>query len=333
MIALTSGKLDIHAVALDPIHHGGGTSGNTQVVRTQEVILADGTVGRVPYISGNSIKHMIRDGAARYALDAMAVEDGSLSKAVVDLLFSGGQLTKSGGAVRIDKARRLAEVFPALSLCGYSAGNMMTQSKVRVDHMHLVCAENRWRVPPQLVEHPLLERPGGAFRGDAFGTRHDAIGLPAARRVLALEDAAGADNGAVKRSRGDRAKLDTTQMIYEMEVVLPGSHWFGALHFVDLTEGELMALRTGLSYPCEGRHADGGYVYRLGGKGAVGYGRVSMAFAGTLREPVRPQDHTPSDVALPVVAADAGNDSRLAAYTQELHEHRGEILDLLAGMA
>ena len=122
-----SGTLIFTAVAMDPIHHGAGTEGNTQLLRMQDLVLDDGTPARVPFISGNSIKHQIRAGGVKFALKAMAVQAGTLTKGVVDLLFSGGALTKSGSAVNLSQARDLAALFPILSVCGYAAGNFMGQ--------------------------------------------------------------------------------------------------------------------------------------------------------------------------------------------------------------
>jgi len=85
----TTGRIDITATAIDSIHHGGTTAGNTQLLRTQDIILPDGTEARIPYISGNSFRHKIRAAGARHALDVMGITTG-LSKPVVDLLFSGG---------------------------------------------------------------------------------------------------------------------------------------------------------------------------------------------------------------------------------------------------
>ena len=94
-----SGRLDFVGRALDPTHHGAGTFGNTQILRTQRIYSP--TIERMvamPYISGNSFKHMIRASAAKFALEAMAVEDGSLTKPVVHLLFSGGSLGKTSAS-------------------------------------------------------------------------------------------------------------------------------------------------------------------------------------------------------------------------------------------
>ena len=322
-----SGRLDLHAVALDAIHHGAGVSGNTQILRVQEIVTPDGRAARVPFVSGNSIKHMIRDGAVRFALDAMAVEDGSLSKPVVDLLFSGGRLTKGGGgAVRLDSARRLEELFPALSLCGYSAGNYMAGSKIRCSNLHLVCAENTWRVPPQLGDHPMLVLRAGALRGEEFGTRHDAARLPAAKRVLALADLRQQEVALGKRADGDVSKLDTTQMIYDYQTVVAGSHWWGWIEITDLPEGELSAFRSGLSMACQGRHTDGGYIFAVGAKSSIGLGRISIAFAGSIRAPVAAPAYESTDL-LPA------DESGLSGYVRGLRSQREEILSTLQEMA
>jgi hypothetical protein len=321
----------MRVTAIDAIHHGAGVSGNTQRLRTQEVVTETGDVVRVPFVSGNSIKHMIRDGSVRFALEAMAVPDGALSKPVVDLLFSGGHLSKGGAAVDLSRARRLAEVFPALSLCGYSAGNFMTASKIRVDNLHLVCAENRWRVPTDVVSNPLLEQDAGAYRGEEFGTRHEATKLPHVRSLLALEDQRKLDEARSTALRpGAQAKVKgSSQMIYDFETILPGSQLWGGITFEDVSDAEMVALRAGLSRLCEGEHPDGGLIFRIGAKSSIGLGRVSIRFSGAIRGVSTPS-YEPSDAMLPAVPTAPGGD--LAGYAAQLHADRDEILSLLSEM-
>src|SRR5690606_24279007 len=157
-----TGKIDIRATALEPIVHGAGTSGNTQLLRMQEIVY-DGVPCRVPFVSGNSVKHRLRAAAVQYALDAMGVEDHTLTKAEVVLLFSGGHLSKGGAAIDLEQCRKLEGLLPPLSLCGYSAGNTMTESKIRVSHLHVVCRENAWRLPDDLVGHSAAQMRVGAI--------------------------------------------------------------------------------------------------------------------------------------------------------------------------
>jgi hypothetical protein len=242
---------------------------------------------------------------------------------LVDLLFSGGHLGKRGAAVPLDTARRIARMFPALSLCGYSAGNFMAASKVRCDNLHLVCAENAWRVPPRLADHPLLERRAGACRGEEFGTRHEALRLPHVRSRMRLEDKDATDTA---RSKAVAKVGGTSQMIYDFETIKAGAALWGALYLEDLTDDELLALRSGLSVKCEDVAPDGGYVFRLGAKGAVGWGRVSVIFDGALRRVSAPAYNEATDMA-PTATDD------LAEYATRLRDSRDEVLDLLHEVA
>lgn len=239
--------------ALDPIHHGAGVAGNTSLLRTQEIVSPDGNPTVVPFISGNSIRHSIRAGAARHALRTMAVEPNSLSKSLVDLLFSGGALTKSGANEDLEARRKVAELFPALTLLGYSAGSSMVAGKLRVDNLHLVCRENAWRLPSSLADSPQATKSAGSFRSEEFGTRHD---------VARTAD------GAHYTSWLSYA--ETTQMIYDFQVIKAGATLFGALHVEDPTELEEAALTAALK-----EIAGDGFI-KVGAKSAIGLGRTSV---------------------------------------------------------
>lgn len=321
-----TGHLDMVATALDPIHHGAGTIGNVQVLRTQAIILDDGSEARVPFVSGNSIKHMIRDGGARFALEALGVEDGALTKGMIDLLWSGGGLTKGGSAVNLAKARELERLFPLLAVCGYGAGNTMTSSKLRVDHLHLVCAENQWRMPPTLAALPHAAMLAGEYQGEEFGTRHDALRDPAASRVLDVtarkliegeRSAKGKDAGASEKVK------DSAQMIYEFETIKAGARFWGRIGFRDLSALEVGALQSALGRACQGMHGEA-YVFNVGAKSAVGFGRMAIAFSGAVRHIARPS--TDEATALARFGADAAG---VTGYLAHIRENRGAILDAL----
>jgi hypothetical protein len=312
--------------------------GNTQILRTQRILSS--TVGRlvaVPYISGNSFKHLIRAGAAKFALEAMAIEDGSLTKPVVHLLFSGGSLGKKGSTVKIDKARELEKLFPVLSMCGYSAANVMPRSKLVVDHMHLVCLENQFRMPKHLKETPEAAMRMAEFRSEEFGTRHEPTRMDLVARRMLSEETVAADQKALavvvdQAKRGAPApdkQEGTAQMIYEFETVAAGSLWWGGLYFDELTELELAALKSGLAYASRGKAGDGGIVFMMGAKSSVGFGRVSAQFSGSIRELAVPQ-YEPSD--LPIPKEDTA-DTGLDGYVSHLREKKEDILALLKVVA
>lgn len=319
-----TGQIEIDATAIEALHHGAGTEGNTQVLRRQEVVTESGDIASVPFISGNSIRHMIRDAGVRYALDAMGVPDGTLNKGTVDLLFSGGSL---GGkaSVTMAKARRVAELFPILSVLGYSAGSRIQPGKIDVRNLHLVCEENAHRAPKL---HPLALKHAGTFVGEEFGTRHDVARLPYVQRLLGAPKA---DPEAPKAKGKAPKDEESTQMIFDWETILPGSCFWGGIVYRDLSEREIEALRSALSYACEGVHPDGGYLFRVGAKRGTGHGLMSWRLSGSVRTVEAPTS-TPSDTMLPSVTVreDGGP---FGGYVDHLREHREEIMTLLEEVA
>lgn len=354
---MITGRVDIVATALDALHHGAGTAGNTQVLRVQEIILPTGESARVPFISGNSFKHAIRHGAVEHALDVMGIQDGTLSKQVVDLLFSGGHLSKGGAAVNVAKARELARLFPVLSLCGYSAGNFMAQSKISVDNFHVACAENQFRMPAEVRPHPVAQLKAAAFRSEEFGTRHEATRNPRVSALLkdAVRDAQermlsvrldndvqrnllGIDPPEPQQVRKERKKKgaddgtihfdappQSSQMIYEFQTLKAGTVLYGGINVDGLSDLEVAAFQAALSRACKGKHADG-FVYHLGAKSAVGCGRVVMRFAGKLLVTVAaPQGETTSAL--------SPADTRPQQYEDHLRDNKDKILTALEDAA
>lgn len=323
-----TGKIEIDAVAIDPIHHGAGTSGNTQLLRMQDIVLEDGTPARVPFISGNSLKHMLREHGVRFAIDSMGVADGSLSKAVVDLLFSGGALSKTGSAVNLEKAREIARLFPILGVCGYSAGNFMQASKIRTNHLHLVCSENRWRIPERAAGHALAGKRAALYLSEEFGTRHEATRRPQTAALLAPANLTSmVKTKSSKQTQKNPDKGDSSQMIYEFATIKPGSRFWGCIHIADVTPMELTALKAGLSHACEGTHTDGGFLYSIGAKSSVGFGRVSMRFTGALRAGIRP----PEEVESMSLARIGDVEPDLEEYVTHLRDNRDAIIGALEG--
>lgn len=326
-----TGTLRIRAIALEPIHHGAKTQGNTVSTRRQEVMLPDGTIDTVPFVSGNSLRHMIRDAGVRYALEAMGIPEGSLSKPVVDLLFSGGSLGGKG-KVTLASARRIAELFPILAVLGYSAGSRITGGRLEVSHMHVICEQNIQRRPDWIDMGPRWLIEAGPQVGTMFATRVDAARIEHSAAYLALTDKA-SDIAAADKPKG-RAKedkpADSTQMIFDWEVILPGAELWATVTYRGLKSGELDALVSALSYACDGRHSDGGYLFTVGAKRGTGHGRMSWHIDGLAR-PITTPVEMPADL-LPVTSDGAGAD-RLAAYRARLAEARAEILRWLEELA
>jgi hypothetical protein len=204
----------------------------------------------------------------------------------------------------------------------------MAQGKVAVDNVHLVCEENRFRLPADLAETPQAQKRAATFRGEGFGTRHEAIRNPKIAALLDSDSRAVCENdlslslGAVEAGVEITKASHSSQMIYDFQVIKPGAVLFGGLNYFDLSELETEALKAALSQACIDEVADG-LVYRLGAKSGIGMGRVAMRWSGETRGIVGPDMSSGSDVQ-PSVRVD-----REAPYVKHLQERRDEILATL----
>lgn len=257
----TTGRLHIPLLATltAPLHHGAGNAGNTALLRRQQITLPDGTRARVPFVSGNALRHRLRDALAWHLADTLALPDGSLSKAAVDLLWSGGAITRTGAETDLGLARRVEHVLPCLRLLGYAAGSDITGGTLTVGMLHLVCVENAWRLPPGVTALPQAAQRAGSMQGEEFGTRHDVAGSPVDRLV----DAAGLAPA-------------TTQMIYEVQVLHPGAVLAGYLELHPAATGAQRAVLAAALELAAPRDADRARRTWLGAKNAVGFGRARL---------------------------------------------------------
>lgn len=279
--------LDLIATLTAPMHHGAGTAGNTSILRTHEVLQPDGTTARVPYLSANSVRHGLRDALAWHTASTLRVEPGSLSKPIVDLLWSGGAVTSTGAQVDLEITRDINRLYPVLTLLGYSAKSDITSGTLRVSDLDLACRENVWRMPNTLIDHPCTQHRAGAYRTETFGTRHDIASTPVARFIDLADTLVG-----------------TTQMIYDLQVLKPGSILYGTLMLTPAATTEHQRLLLAAL----NLWAPGGRAH-LGAKSAAGYGAAQ----------VQGYDQGAATTAL-------------EWWTGHLIENRDAVLDLLRGI-
>lgn len=250
--------IPITLTSLSPLHHGAGVSGNTQMLRTQPAVNPHtGEEYTCPIVSGNSLRHAIRHACAELTLGAVNATPGSLSKPLVDLLYSGGALTGAGGS-NVDLAghRRLDGLWAPAGLLGYAGRGQIWAGSLYTDILLPICRENTWRMPEQLHSHPLADRPVASLREEDFGTRHDIVGT-SADRWLDHDLWIGIDD--TSRS---------SQMIYDWQVVKAGTVWYGSLRLAAATVDHAQALRVAWEW----LNASG--TMHLGAKRAQGYGLV-----------------------------------------------------------
>lgn len=246
------------ATLLSPMHHGAGSSGNTSILRTQEVLQPDGATARVPFLSAASVRHALRDRLAWHLADTLGLDAGSLTKGQVDLLWTGGAVTETGAQTDLAMARRVEEHLPMLGLFGYAAHSDIVAGTLRATDMILVCQENAWRLPDSLAHTDPAGVRAANYRSEEFGTRHDVASTAVGRLVDIADNLLG---GSIK----------TTQMIFDTQVLKAGSVLYGTL---DIDAGGTDRQRRTLGAALALWAPDGQTM--IGAKTASGYGRARL---------------------------------------------------------
>lgn len=125
-------KIRIIYTMTAPVSHIGETSSTGAYFQT--VLTAN---GRLPIITGNAMRGILRDCAAMYLLDRVGCK---VDKEVFNILFSGGNIN---GTMKNDvaKAKAVRSTFPIISLFGGGLGDMIMQGKLITGNLYPLCVE------------------------------------------------------------------------------------------------------------------------------------------------------------------------------------------------
>lgn len=115
-----------------PVSHIGETASTGTVFQT--ILTKD---GRLPIITGNSMRGTLRDCSA---LDLLNTVGCKVDKEIFNILFSGGNIN---GTMKNDvaKAKAVREKFPNISLFGGGLGDMIMQGKILTGNLYPLCEE------------------------------------------------------------------------------------------------------------------------------------------------------------------------------------------------
>ena len=141
--------------AVQPIAHHSDVVGNQAIAFRRKVRQPDGSWAKVSVITGDTLRHALRESVAYAFLDAAGMlSDPSLSEAALRLLFAGGMITGrgDGSTVKLDAYREMCDLVPALGLLGGCAGNRCIPGRLTCEDAVLVCNETRHLVPPWTLE-------------------------------------------------------------------------------------------------------------------------------------------------------------------------------------
>lgn len=234
---------------LSPVSHIGETASTGSYFQT--ILTAD---GRVPVITGNSIRGQLRDCMAMHLLDTMS-EDSLLgvkvSKDIFNILFSGGNIN---GAMKddIEKAKNIRKHFPLVSLMGGGLGDMIMAGKLICGFAYPVCTETEsiTGIESDISWHSLIDEMEFTRTDDGKDDR----------LAEYMQDA-----GEEKTAKA------STQMRYSVQYMAAGTEFVQDFIFLDgITDLELGAFYVGLRKWFQ--------TPRLGGMAAKGFGLFDADF-------------------------------------------------------
>lgn len=148
-------RIEIILRAAEPIAHAEGTIGNSQVAMRRKVRLPNGRWTKVPYVTGDTMRHGLREAGTYALLEAagMLHEASTLTEAALRLLFSGGMvLGAANDVVKIEEARAFREMLPHISLLGGCVGNRIEPGKIEVGDAMLICDEWLHLTPRWMID-------------------------------------------------------------------------------------------------------------------------------------------------------------------------------------
>lgn len=143
-------KLNIKYTLTAPLSHIGETASTGSYFQT---ILTSS--GKIPVITANSIRGRLRDCGAAHLLNSWGIK---VDKEIFHVLFSGGNLS---GTMRndIDKALKVREMFPIVSVMGGGLGDIIMAGKMNLTFAYPVCEETYGitGIESDLSWHKLIE--------------------------------------------------------------------------------------------------------------------------------------------------------------------------------
>lgn len=124
---------DIHYTLTAPVSHIGETASTGSYFQTINT-----AAGRLPVITGNSIRGILRDKLADHLLDSIGQP---VDKETFNVLYSGGNIS---GSTKNDvaRAKQIRQHFPMLSLLGGGLGTMIMSGQLVSGFCYPLCRES-----------------------------------------------------------------------------------------------------------------------------------------------------------------------------------------------
>ena len=314
--------------AKDPIAHHSENLGNSAIFMRKKMRVKGGKIRLVPYVTGDALRHTMREAAVYATLEAAGMLGGDgpqLSRGALRLLFAGGAVTGKGDAstVNIDRFRELVALFPPLAPFGGCTDNRPLPGQLIVDEGNLLCHETIDQCPEWAaqwlrdhdeglpsycaqIEEVQRVRMGPELSAEKIKLLSGAEHMAATNRAL-MSERAHANNDAKEAK-----ETKSTMMPRTFERIIQGSLlWWGceARTYDPLEEDAFKYI-----FGCLLTN------FRVGGKLATGHGRLQLV-AGAWG------DLTPREASMEPYAL---GKQVGATFRDHVRENAGRLRDWLA---
>jgi len=251
-------------------HNGGERNGTVTQLRREKFVQPGGKVAKVPVISGNSIRGILRDNGMfsmlrqlGYGVNEDSGEVKGLPLSAFYFLFSGGALTSTGSdGVDIKYFRDMRETIPLIGLFGGAVGNMIMPGKMKIGKLLPICTETAHLLPVRFLPESIQTI--WEYCQTEMYTRRDDEKNDRVRMLIsrpAITEGPGSEAPVEKKSAPQ-------QMKYDVETLAAGTQFYWKIVLEDVSDVEFEAF---LATIIEFSKAP-----NIGGKGAVGHGEISI---------------------------------------------------------
>ena len=265
----------------EPVAHHSESFGNSAIFMRRKVQLPDGTMVNRPTVTGDTMRHGLREAIVYVFLRAAGLLDApALTEAALRLLFAGGMLTGKGdgSAIKLDQYREMVDLVPPIRLLGGCAENRAIPGAFQVGDARLVC-EEEMPFLPEWVHDWIADRavhPARAHVEEVQRVRMDPT-LNPGKRILLSDGERARSEGRLLASEAASAEGDararddakSSMMPRRVETVIQGSLWFWrttATVYTPLDVDTLDAMHAAFLADC-----------RVGGKKGTGHGLLRVA--------------------------------------------------------
>lgn len=219
--------------ALQPIAHAEGTIGNETIAMRRKVRMPNGEIPTVPIITGDTMRHQMREAAAMCLLDGLGMLDQpSLTEAATRLLFNGGMLTSkgAGAGVKLSDFRALNELVPSLALFGGCANGQLVPGQLEVTDAVPIAEETQSIIPAWMLERAGRITSARELLDEEQRVRFDPMRDPSKTRLLDAGSRDAVHRKAAAREEAhdsgndaDAMATKSTMLPRTCEVIIPGT--------------------------------------------------------------------------------------------------------------